>query len=380
MRVPFPLTLYIHLPWCVQKCPYCDFNSHPVRNTLPEKAYIQALLEDLETDYPKVEGRMIHSVFIGGGTPSLFSPSAIACLLEHIKRIFTVQEESEITLEANPGTLDESRFSEFRQAGVNRLSIGVQSFEEEQLKKLGRIHGRLDAIRAVEEARRDGFSNINIDLMYGLPGQSTRDAVSDIRQALSLSPTHISWYELTLEPNTFFYRHPPVLPAEGVLENSEQAGFSEFSKNGFVRYEISAYSKPGFFCQHNLNYWQFGDYLGIGAGAHSKLSFSEEGARVVHRISKIRHPTLYMRQRKKIAQEERLTDLQKATEFMMNGLRLIQGVSIQDFEERTGLSYKYIEKSLSQAIERGLIKPDKKWICPTLRGHRYLNELLALFD
>lgn len=360
-----PLSLYIHFPWCVKKCPYCDFNSHALRGEVPEKQYIDVLIEDFKTHLPEIADRAITSVFMGGGTPSLFSPESIAYLLEEIKA-----DDIEITLEANPGTIDQARFEGFRQAGVNRLSIGVQSFNDEHLKTLGRIHGREAAIKAIEAAHQAGFTNFNIDLMHGLPNQTAEQALADIELAALLSPAHLSWYELTLEPNTAFYRRPPQLPAEDTLSDIQAIGFSALHKHGFERYEISAYSKPESQCQHNLNYWRFGDYLGIGAGAHSKIGNK--------RFSNIRNPKTYMAEANKIETQQILTAEDKTTEFMMNALRLMEAIPIALFEERTGVEFKNVETRLRQAVEQGLLELSETNFRPTAKGYNYLNTLITM--
>ena len=287
-----PLSLYIHIPWCMRKCPYCDFNSHEVREKIPETKYIRALTDDLEQDLPSVWGRTIETIFIGGGTPSLFSADAISQLLSDIRARIPLKPDAEITLEANPGTVDQERFKGFREAGINRLSIGVQSFQANLLRKIGRIHDDLEARVAIDAAQRAGFDNVNLDLMFGLPGQTTDQALADLQTAMALQPAHISWYELTIEPNTWFHRHPPEQPDDNLLLTMQEAGRELLEKGGYTRYEVSAFSQTGKQCRHNLNYWKFGDYLGIGAGAHAKIT--DAASCTIARTSKIKHPRAYL--------------------------------------------------------------------------------------
>jgi oxygen-independent coproporphyrinogen-3 oxidase len=371
---PLPLGLYIHIPWCVRKCPYCDFNSHTQRDELPEAAYIDALLRDLETELPGVWGRRISSIFIGGGTPSLFSAAAIARLLSGIRALIPVTATAEITLEANPGTAEAERFSGYREAGVNRLSIGVQSFQDRYLQALGRIHDGRQAERAVALARTAGFDRINLDLMFGLPGQTPQDAARDLDTALDLNPGHLSYYQLTLEPNTPFHRAPPSLPLDDRIDDIHQQGIEGLHKAGYRRYEISAFSQPGQECRHNLNYWQFGDYLGIGAGAHAKVS----GPAGIVRRWRHRHPKQYMDQ-PTMAGERHLDEQDLRLEFMMNALRLIDGVPATLFWERTGQAPESLEHELAVARERGLLDPDAEVLRPTELGICWLNELLVTF-
>ncbi len=369
-----PLSLYIHLPWCVRKCPYCDFNSHEVRgDNLPEELYVAALLKDLDehlTDRPLV------SIFFGGGTPSLFSPNAIETLLTGVHKRLRLTSDIEITLEANPGTVDEARFKGFRQAGVNRLSIGVQSLQDEKLKALGRIHNRDYALRAIDAAKNAGFDNFNLDFMHGLPNQSISDALSDLKDALAYEPPHLSWYQLTLEPNTVFYKKPPTLPVEDVLFDIQDQGIDLLQKNNFIQYEVSAFSKSNRECLHNKNYWEFGDYLGIGAGAHSKITHQN----LITRHWCTKQPLDYINPEKKfIAGEKVLTQEDIQFEFMLNALRLIQGVPATLFTERTGLSLNTIETILSKARAKKLLQEDKTIIAATPLGQRFLNELIGMF-
>jgi putative oxygen-independent coproporphyrinogen III oxidase len=372
-----PLSLYIHIPWCVRKCPYCDFNSHAAREEIPEDAYINALIADLEQDLPAVWGRTIETVFIGGGTPSLFSPEGIDRLLSDVRARVPLKPDAEITLEANPGTVDQARFKGFRDAGINRLSIGVQSFQPDLLQNIGRIHSDSEAVIAVEAARHAGFDNLNLDLMFGLPGQSTAQALMDLRTATALEPAHISWYELTIEPNTWFHRHPPERAADDTLWDIQQAGGSLLGTRGFERYEVSAYARDGQQCRHNMNYWQFGDYLGIGAGAHAKIS--DAATQGITRISKVRHPRTYLdsaHNSQRISTLSRLTTDDAVLEFAMNALRLEQGFSTTTFTATTGLPCATLETIINKGITDGLLAFNNDVIKATPRGQRYLNELL----
>ena len=375
-----PLSLYIHIPWCVRKCPYCDFNSHAIRDKLPEQAYVDALLADLEFDLPRVWGRRIETVFIGGGTPSLFSPEAIDKLLSGVRARLLLRPEAEITLEANPGTVEQVKFAEFRAAGVNRLSIGIQSFNDEHLQKLGRIHGRNEAVRAAESARQAGFDNFNLDLMYGLPGQNPAQALDDLHTTIDLAPSHFSYYQLTLEPNTLFHRYPPSLPDDDTLWDMQERGQALLAEHGYQQYEISAYAQAGRCCAHNLNYWRFGDYLGIGAGAHGKLSDLAEGA--IYRLWKRKNPRDFLNyagSEANLGAVNRLTDTELPLEFMLNALRLTDGVSVELFRQHTGLGLNTIQNMLDQACARGLLSVTAGGLKPTELGQRFLNELLELF-
>jgi oxygen-independent coproporphyrinogen-3 oxidase len=373
-----PLSLYIHLPWCLKKCPYCDFNSHEKPGgELPEQRYIDALVADLESALPLIWGRSIHSIFIGGGTPSLFAPQSIDRLLGDIRARLRLEANCEITLEANPGTFEKDRFKAYRDAGVTRLSIGVQSFNDDHLKALGRVHDRTQALAAVEEAAKS-FDTFNLDIMYALPGQSMEQVGQDIATALQFAPPHISIYHLTIEPNTYFAKYPPVIPeddlAYAMLDHiTELTGVA-----GLDRYEVSAYAKQNHRCKHNLNYWQFGDYLGIGAGAHSKLSFAH---RVVRQV-RFREPRLYMDQAlagRALAQENEVARADLPFEFMLNALRLRYGFGLRDFSERTGLALTAIETALQQAERKGLLERDFARVRPTQRGFDFLSDLQALF-
>ena len=374
-----PLSLYVHIPWCVRKCPYCDFNSHAIDAGagLPEDDYLQALCADLESALPLVWGRTVHSIFIGGGTPSLLSGRAVDRLLSDLRARLPLAADCEITLEANPGTYEAGRYADFRRAGVNRLSIGVQSFADEKLHALGRVHDGAQARRAIEAASRV-FDNFNLDLMIGLPGQSVQDVRQDVQQALAFAPPHLSVYQLTLEPNTVFHKFPPELPEEGVLEQIQQEAEQLVAEAGYEHYEISAHCRTGRAARHNLNYWSFGDYLGIGAGAHGKLSLPE---RIV-RQERARMPASYLEQAalgRFVASERALTAADLVFEFMLNALRLRGGFEEALFTERTGLTPGALAPGLAQAQARGLVERSGTRICPTALGLRFLNDLQAMF-
>jgi putative oxygen-independent coproporphyrinogen III oxidase len=372
-----PLSLYVHLPWCVRKCPYCDFNSHEARGALPEDEYVDALVADLESTLPSVWGRRVHSIFLGGGTPSLFAARSIDRLLAAIRARLQLAADAEITLEANPGTFETEKFRDFRAAGVNRLSIGIQSFNPKHLAALGRIHDEREAQRAVEIAHAH-FANFNLDLMYALPAQTLADAEADLAQALAANAPHLSFYHLTLEPNTLFFTRPPPLPDDDTSAEIGNLVERRLVDAGYIHYETSAYARPGLECRHNLNYWRFGDYLGIGAGAHAKLSFAD---RIV-RETRARTPAEYLR---RVAQgtqviERREVDARELPfEFMMNALRLTGGFEIASFAERTGLPITAAEAALAPAEAKGLIVRDHLHIRPTELGRRFLNDLLQLF-
>ncbi len=372
-----PLSLYVHLPWCLKKCPYCDFNSHENRGVVPEQRYIDALMADLEASLPLVWGRTVHSIFIGGGTPSLFSPQSIDRLIGDIRARLRLEPDCEITLEANPGTFEKDRFRAFRSAGVTRLSIGVQSFDDQHLQALGRVHDRAQAMAAVEEAAQ-AFDTFNLDIMYALPGQTQQGLERDMRQALAFAPPHISIYHLTVEPNTFFAKHPPVLPEDDEAYAMLDRITEMTAAAGMERYEVSAYARPGHRCAHNANYWQFGDYLGIGAGAHSKLSFAH---RVVRQL-RFRDPALYMDKAlagTPVAQDTEVARADLPFEYMLNTLRLREGFKLQDFTEKTGLPLTAIQAGLDEAERKGLITRDFVSVKPTERGFDFLNDLLVLF-
>ena len=373
-----PLGLYVHLPWCIRKCPYCDFNSYEKKDALPERDYVAAVLRDLDAEISLVDGRALTSIFIGGGTPSLFSGGAIAALLDGVRARIPTARDVEITLEANPGAAEAARFAEFREAGVNRLSVGVQSLREEQLRALGRVHGPAEAIAAVDAAHRAGFENVNVDLMYGTPGDEPAAAVADLEQALALEPTHLSWYQLTLEPNTHFERHPPVLPDDDAVISIEEAGRELLASRAFERYEVSAYARPGFRCRHNLNYWEFGDYLGIGAGAHGKLTLA---AGTIERRAKTRNPRTYLALAGTAAAVtvERVESPEAlVTEFLMNALRLVDGVDEGLLAERTGQSVERLTDNLSEIRRRAWIADRPGRLQATPEGMQSLNRLLAM--
>ncbi|MCY4328498.1 MAG: radical SAM family heme chaperone HemW [Endozoicomonadaceae bacterium] len=374
-----PLSLYIHIPWCIRKCPYCDFNSHTSGNQpLPESAYINRLLQDFSDELPGVQGRTLQSIFIGGGTPSLFSPEAIERLLNQLAMKINFSADIEITMEANPGTFEQHKFTAFKSAGINRLSLGIQSFHDHQLKKLGRIHGRKEALKAASSARKAGFDNINFDLMHGLPEQTPALAMDDLITAVSFAPEHISWYQLTIEPNTVFYSKPPCLPVEDVLWKIQEQGSEYLQKNGYQQYEISAWSQPEKASLHNLNYWRFGDYIGIGAGAHGKITDLTQ-LHIMRRRKK-RMPSAYLADSQcVIAGENVLTACELPLEFFLNTLRLKKGVLTETFSQYTGLPLSVIEASVEQAQQKGWMEKDKNRLQPTETGNRFLNDLLAVF-
>ncbi len=374
-----PLSLYIHIPWCVRKCPYCDFNSHALNaNKLPEVDYIRQLLNDFTHEKQNISGRSLQSIFIGGGTPSLFSPQSIGILLSALSREVKFSPSIEITMEANPGTFEQKKFNGFKSAGINRLSIGIQSFNNHQLKQLGRIHDRNEALHAVTVARKAGFDNINLDLMHGLPNQTVEQALDDISQAVSFNPEHISWYQLTIEPNTVFYSKPPTLPIDDILWDMQEAGFSMLKEAGFHQYEISAWSQPKQASLHNTNYWQFGDYIGIGAGAHGKIT-SVLDQMVIRRWKK-RMPSAYLEQKNTmIAGEKIINPKDMPLEFFLNAMRLKQGVPKDSFEKSTGIKLKKIEPHLYSLVEKGLLYPLNARLQPTPKGQQFLNDLLAGF-
>jgi oxygen-independent coproporphyrinogen-3 oxidase len=372
-----PLSLYIHIPWCVRKCPYCDFNSHEARGGFPEKEYVAALVRDLELALPQIWGRKVYTVFFGGGTPSLLSGEGVAEILRQIRMLLPLDINAEITLEANPGTVEAARFAAYRDAGVNRLSLGIQSFNDAHLQALGRIHSGDEAKRAIEAAHRH-FDNINLDLMYALPRQTQDEALADVQSALQFAPQHLSCYHLTLEPNTLFYRNPPPLPDDEASSEMQECIEESLAARGYEHYETSAFAQPGRRSRHNLNYWQFGDYLGIGAGAHSKLSFHDR----VLRQMRHKQPQAYM---DAVARGEPLQESHEvayndlAFEFMMNALRLNDGFDAALFTERTSLPLLTIRRELEDAEKRGLLQRDMRRIAPTRLGQRFLNDLLGIF-
>jgi oxygen-independent coproporphyrinogen-3 oxidase len=377
-----PVALYIHLPWCVRKCPYCDFNSHAVRENLPEAEYLAALVTDLEFALPMIKDRPVDSVFFGGGTPSLFSPVGINRLLREIARRLPLQADAEITLEANPGTLEADKLASFRAAGINRVSLGAQSFNAAHLQALGRIHDRDEAIRAATLAACC-FEHFNLDLMYGLPGQTLADALADLETALATGAPHLSCYQLTLEPNTPFAAHPPPLPDDDLCADMGEAIEARLAAAGFTHYETSAFARPGFQCRHNLNYWRFGDYLGIGAGAHSKLTLqAPEGKTRMLRQMRWKSPETYLRQAaigQPIQEAHEVSAGQLSLEFLMNALRLAEGFSPALFETRTRLSFGVLQPRLAAAAHAGLLTIDDARVAPTPLGRRFLNRLLAFF-
>jgi putative oxygen-independent coproporphyrinogen III oxidase len=372
-----PLALYVHMPWCVRKCPYCDFNSHQTKGDLPERTYVDALVTDLELALPDVWGRRVHSVFFGGGTPSLFSAASIESLVSAFRARLPLAADCEITLEANPGTFETEKFRGYREAGVNRLSIGIQSFNPKHLKALGRIHDDGEARRAIDIAR-GSFDNVNLDLMYALPEQTPDEARADVGAALAAGTTHLSFYHLTLEPNTFFYRRPPSLPDEDAAAAMQDAIGEKLAEYGYIHYETSAWAKSGRECRHNLNYWRFGDYLGIGAGAHSKLSFPDR----IERSMRCKDPRNYLERAargKPVQERKEIGRADLVFEFMMNALRLPGGFPVSLLFERTGLQISAAERPLAEAEARGLIVRDHERIRPTALGQSFLNDLLQLF-
>jgi putative oxygen-independent coproporphyrinogen III oxidase len=373
-----PLALYIHIPWCVKKCPYCDFNSHAAGKSIPEKQYVAALLEDLQRDLPEVWGRRISSIFFGGGTPSLFSATAIDDILCGVRSLIPVLPNAEITLEANPGTFEQEKFNDFRALGINRLSIGIQSFNSDKLLALGRIHNGNEAITAVETAQRAGFKNFNLDLMFGLPQQSHQQGLNDLQIAIDLQPTHLSWYQLTIEPNTLFYSHPPTLPDDENIWQLQEQGQALLAQHGLEQYEISAYANTGKTCKHNMNYWEFGDYLGIGAGAHGKITRADNNS--IQRLWKHRQPQAYMEASDKRAGTQLLTASDIIFEFMLNALRIKRGFELQTFESHTGLSPDLLQPALANAANKGLLLTTHEHIKPTELGYRFLNDLINLFS
>ncbi len=372
-----PLAAYVHIPWCVRKCPYCDFNSHAAGASLPEDAYVQALLADLDADREQIQSRRLTSIFFGGGTPSLFSASALERILEGMRQRVGFADDIEITLEANPGTFEQAKFRDYRSLGINRLSIGVQSFQPAKLKALGRIHDGDEAIRAADMARAAGFDNFNLDLMHGLPEQSLEDALSDLRIAIAQQPTHLSWYQLTVEPNTEFWSKPPQLPEDETLWDIQEAGQALLAAHGYGQYETSAYAQPGRQARHNLNYWTFGDFLGLGAGAHGKWT-APNGE--IRRHWKTRLPKDYLDPAKRFrAGDKQLAQDELPFEFLMNVLRLTDGVPSLLFTQRTGLSLDLLAEGRRDAEARGLLEPDPQRLVATPKGQLFLNDLLQLF-
>jgi oxygen-independent coproporphyrinogen-3 oxidase len=370
-----PLSLYIHIPWCVRKCPYCDFNSHAAGDSLPETDYVAALIADLEQQLQYVEKRQLLSIFIGGGTPSLFTPQAIAEILTGVEKRIAFSDGIEITLEANPGTIDEARFAGFRAAGANRLSIGIQSFNQRHLQTLGRIHNSEQAQHAASVARRAGFERFNLDLMHGLPNQTVAEALQDLQTAIDCAPPHLSWYQLTLEPNTEFYKFPPRLPDDEVLADIQEAGENMLARHGYHRYEISAFAKPDMQCVHNRNYWEFGDYLGIGAGAHGKITQADGH---IIRTQKSRLPKDYLANPEK-TQLNQIEKNDLPFEFMLNALRLCDGFDRDLFYARSGLDFSIIAGQINRLINEKLLQQSGKQIRPTEQGINFLNDVIRRF-
>ncbi|CAM3688567.1 radical SAM family heme chaperone HemW [Xenorhabdus thuongxuanensis] len=374
LKLP-PLSLYIHIPWCVQKCPYCDFNSHALKGDVPHQEYVDHLLADLHVDLPMIGDREVSTIFIGGGTPSLLSAEGMQRLLDGVRASLPLSSQAEITMEANPGTVEAARFSAYQQAGINRISIGVQSFGSDKLIRLGRIHGPEEAKRAAKLANELGLRSFNLDLMHGLPNQTLNEALNDLRQAIELSPPHLSWYQLTIEPNTSFGSRPPVLPDDDALWDIFSQGHQLLTEAGYQQYETSAYAKPGYQCQHNLNYWRFGDYLGIGCGAHGKISFAD--GRILRTV-KTKHPRGYM-QGNYLDQQNQVDNGDRPFEFFMNRFRLLESMPRQDFSDFTGLPESVIRPQIDEALTKGYItESDTHWQI-TKHGKLFLNSLLELF-
>jgi len=370
-----PLSLYIHIPWCVQKCPYCDFNSHALKGEVPHLEYVQHLLQDLEQDLPLTAGREVRTIFIGGGTPSLLSSHAMQTLMDGVRARLPLAADAEITMEANPGTVEADRFSGYQAAGINRISIGVQSFSPQKLERLGRIHGPQEAKRAAELAAALGLRSFNLDLMHGLPDQSLEEALDDLRQAIALNPPHLSWYQLTIEPNTLFGSRPPQLPDDDALWDIYEQGHQLLTAAGYQQYETSAYAKPGYRCEHNLNYWRFGDYLGIGCGAHGKLTQAD--GRIVRTV-KTRHPRGFMKGNYLDKQHD-VANEDKPFEFFMNRFRLLEAAPRAEFQRYTGLDEQAIRPQMEQAIAAGYVTESASEWQITEKGKLFLNSLLELF-
>jgi putative oxygen-independent coproporphyrinogen III oxidase len=371
-----PLGLYVHLPWCVRKCPYCDFNSHQVRDGVPVKEYSTALIEDLEQDLPMVWGRTVSSTYFGGGTPSLFSASEIDQLISSFRARLTFIPGAEFTLEANPGTIERDSFSAYKDAGINRVSLGVQSFDNDSLKRIGRIHGREEVATSLDSLRRAGMENFNVDLMFGLPGQSHVQAIDDIKRAIDSDALHISHYQLTLEPNTAFAANPPKLPTDDKAFDMQLHAAELLQASGYEQYEISAWAKPGYESKHNLNYWRYGDFLGIGAGAHAKLSFAGEG--VIRRFSKRRHPSQYLAG-DRVAEDRMIEGSERVFEYFLNQLRLREGFTREHFSSRTGLGWEEAKNGVEMAIESGWLEENGRRFIHTEKGWRFVNDIQALF-
>ncbi len=380
MMIRPPVSLYIHFPWCVRKCPYCDFNSHALRADLPEQEYVDALLLDLDQDLEWIDREPLASIFLGGGTPSLFSPDSLKRLFDGVRTRIALAKEVEITLEANPGTVESWKFKEYRALGINRLSLGIQSFQDTKLTTLGRIHSAKEAIGAVETAHNAGFTNLNLDLMFGLPGQNLEAALEDITTAISLEPTHISYYQLTLEPHTLFAKYPPPLPQEESIWSIQNACQERLHDAGYHQYEISAYARSGYQCHHNLNYWRFGDYLGIGAGAHGKITTSSSNQ--IHRVWKVRHPSHYLDRAggiNRLGGREEVPEKERPLEFFMNTLRLREGFMAEQFERHTGIPFVQTEIVLEQLLDDGLLTRHDGRIRCSERGWSFLDTILQRF-
>jgi oxygen-independent coproporphyrinogen-3 oxidase len=379
MELP-PLSLYVHLPWCVHKCPYCDFNSHALKGDLPGDEYVQALLKDLEQELPLVWGRIVHSIFFGGGTPSLFSARQIAALMSGFRSRLRISPEAEVTLEANPGTTEHDSFAAYHEAGINRVSLGVQSFSDDRLSDIGRIHGRAHVEQAVVAIQKSGIRNFNIDLMFALPGQSPGEALEDVRQAIACGPAHVSHYQLTIEPNTAFHAKPPALPDEDSAWEMQQECGRILSTAGYEQYEISAWARPDFQCRHNLNYWRYGDFVGIGAGAHGKITLPSE--QTVRRRVRQKHPRSWMKgvlEGRGIIEDRNLGPDERVFEFFLNQLRLRDGVLKDQLEPRAGVAWNEVAAKVGDAIEKGLLREDNKLLSPTEMGWRFSNEVQAIF-
>ncbi len=375
-----PLSLYVHMPWCVRKCPYCDFNSHQAPGVLAGDEYIRALIKDLENDLPLVWGRVVGSIYFGGGTPSLFAAAQIGEFLSAARARLDLRPDVEITLEANPGTIERDSFSAYADAGINRVSLGVQSFSDESLKRLGRIHGRSDIEKSLQSLDRGGIRNFNIDLMYALPGQAPEQSARDVELAIEARPAHISFYQLTIEPNTAFAANPPVLPVEDQAWDMQQAGLDMLETAGYGQYEISAFARTGDESRHNLNYWRYGDFLAIGAGAHGKITMPAENA--VRRYAKHRHPRQYLKGVESgdwYAQQRVLSEPERVFEFFLNQLRLKHGVFIDDFTARTGLPWQHVEPRVQLAVKKGLLEESQDRLKPTALGWRFVNDIQQIF-
>jgi len=375
-----PLSLYVHMPWCVRKCPYCDFNSHTAPENLPAEAYIQALVADLEQDLPLVWGRPVQSIYFGGGTPSLFSAGHISEFLSAARARLDLVPGIEITLEANPGTIEHDSFTAYAQAGINRVSLGVQSFDDDMLKRIGRIHGRQEIDQSLRSLKSAGISNFNIDLMYALPGQSPARSMRDIESAINAGPAHISFYQLTIEPNTAFAAQPPVLPENDEAWDMQQTGLDILEAAAYGQYEISAFARSGLQSRHNINYWRYGDFLAIGAGAHGKITLP--GRNEVQRYAKHRHPGRYLQGRESgdwLAEKNLLGSEERVFEFFLNQLRLKQGVYIDDFSPRTGLPWQRVESRVQQAVDEGLLEVCQARVRPTGLGWKFVNDIQQMF-